>query len=130
MPVEISHVGLLGFVKYFWCNLVNQLKGNDCQAEQEMLIQHLCTVDVSGLGLSGSLNGQTLVQYARSLVGCDFCAIAQCAPFCIHNMVSSECFVAWEAMSSLFPLIWQPQIDNLDTYLVSPQLFLCNQVCC
>lgn len=84
-----------------------------------LLVQRLSAFDVSGLGIPGPLNGKTLVQYAGSLVGRDFRAIAQCAPFCIHDMVSKECFAAWEAMSSLVPLIWQPLIDDLNDYIVS-----------
>lgn len=117
-PVEILHVGLLGFVKYFWRDVVhNQLKGKDDM--KELLIRRLSAMDVSGLGLSGKLNGKTLVQYAGSLTGRDFRALAQCAPFCIYDMVNAECFAAWEAMSSLVPLIWQPRIDNIHDYLVS-----------
>ncbi|KAF5318718.1 hypothetical protein D9619_011028 [Psilocybe cf. subviscida] len=114
-PVEILHVGLLGFVKYFWRDVVqNQLKGKD--AEKELLMRRLSDLDVSGLGIS-RLNGKTLVQYCGSLTGRDFRAIAQCAPFCIFDMVSTPCFAAWQAMSSLVPLIWQPVIENVNEYL-------------
>lgn len=116
--MEILHVGLLGFVKYFWRDLIqNQLKGNNKEPQRDLLMRRLSAFDVSGLGIL-PLRGKTLVKYAGSLTGGDFRAIAQCAPFCIHDLVSSECFAAWEAMSSLVPLIWQPVIDDMEDYLV------------
>lgn len=125
-PVKILHVGLLGFVKYFWCNLINQLKGKD--NKKELLMHWLLALDVSGLGVS-HLNGRMLVQYAGSLTGQDFRAIAQCAPFCIHDLVTPQCFSAWQAMSTLVPLIWQPEIHDLKNHIVrfysySPSLIL------
>lgn len=98
----------------------NQLKGKD--TEKELLMRRLSGLDVSGLGIP-PLNGKTLVKYSGSLTGRDFHAIAQCAPFCIYDLVPPECLAAWEAMSSLVPLIWQPVINNLDDYLVSRILY-------
>ncbi|KAL1726516.1 hypothetical protein EV714DRAFT_219219 [Schizophyllum commune] len=114
-PVEILHVVLLGFVKYFWRDLIqNQLKKKD--NKKELLKTRLSSLDVSGLGIS-ELNGHTLVQYAGSLTGRDFRAIAQVAPFVIYDMVSSDCYEAWLALSKLVPLIWQPEILDIRSYL-------------
>ncbi|THH23057.1 hypothetical protein EUX98_g8121 [Antrodiella citrinella] len=74
-PVEILHVVLLGFVKYMWRDVIqNQLKNQD--QKKADLAARLSSVDVTGLGIS-PLAGQTLVQYAGSLTGRDFRAIAQ-----------------------------------------------------
>ncbi|KAI0670253.1 hypothetical protein C8Q78DRAFT_975449 [Trametes maxima] len=114
-PVEILHVVLLGFVKYFWRDLVQgQLKNKD--KEKELLITRLSSLDVSGLGLS-PLAGRTLVQYAGSLTGRDFRAISQVAPFVIYDMVSPECYEAWASLSRLVPLIWQPVIEDVKDHL-------------
>ncbi len=86
-PVEVLHVVLLGFVKYFWCDLVQGQLKNDV-AKKELLATRLSCLDVSGLGLS-PLAGTTLVQYAGSLTGRDFRAIAQSAPFILYDLVSS-----------------------------------------
>ncbi|KAL1674996.1 hypothetical protein EV122DRAFT_219370 [Schizophyllum commune] len=119
-PVEILHVVLLGFVKYFWRDLIqNQLKKKD--HKKELLKIRLSSLDVSGLGIS-ELNGNTLVQYAGSLTGRDFRAIAQVAPFVIYDMVSSDCYEAWLALSKLVPLIWQPEIEDIRSYLPLLQL--------
>lgn len=116
-PVEVLHVVLLGFVKYFWRDLVQgQLKNKDVQ--KELLATRLSSLDVSGLGLS-PLAGHTLVQYAGSLTGRDFRAIAQAAPFVLYDLVTPDCFAAWVALSKLIPLIWQPHIEDVEKHLVS-----------
>jgi hypothetical protein len=118
-PVEILHVILLGFVKYFWRDVVqNQIKKGS--PNREILITRLSSLDVSGLGsgLLSRLAGQTLVQYAGSLTGRDFRAIAQVAPFVLYDLVSQPCYKTWVALSNLIPLVWQPFIHDIDAHLV------------
>ncbi|KAJ7606697.1 hypothetical protein FB45DRAFT_765011, partial [Roridomyces roridus] len=113
-PVEILHVVLLGFVKYTWRDLVqNQLFKKD--KLKKLLETRLNSVDVTGLGIS-PLAGHTLVQYAGSLVGRDFRAIAQVAPFVVYDLVSKDCLETWVALSKLVPLIWQPSIKDIDAH--------------
>lgn len=113
-PVEVLHVVLLGFVKYFWRDLV-QNQVND--AQKQTLIARLNSLDVKGLGIS-KLGGATLVNYAGSLTGRDFRAISQVAPFVIYDMVPPEVYDAWVALSTMVPLIWQPVIDDIDKFCV------------
>lgn len=114
--MEILHVVLLGFVKYFWRDLVqNQLKNKD--EKKNLLATRLSSFDVSGLGIS-PLAGHTLVQYSGSLTGRDFRAIAQAAPFVAYDLVSKECLDTWVALSKLIPLIWQPEIANIESHIV------------
>lgn len=80
----------------------------------------LSSFDVTGLGIS-PLAGHTLVQYSGSLTGRDFRVIAQAAPFIAYDLVSKDCYEAWVALSKLIPLIWQPDIQNIDTHVVSKQ---------
>ncbi|KAK7037199.1 hypothetical protein R3P38DRAFT_3481335 [Favolaschia claudopus] len=114
-PVEILHVILLGFVKYLWRDLV-QLQLNKKEDKKALLMTRLSSLDVSGLGIS-PLAGRTLVQYSGSLVGRDFRAIAQVAPFVVYDLVSDECFKTWQALSKLVPLVWQPNIENIDSHI-------------
>ncbi|EJD39390.1 hypothetical protein AURDEDRAFT_37439, partial [Auricularia subglabra TFB-10046 SS5] len=113
-PVEILHVVLLGIIKYFWRDVVN----NQCTSPQQRaeLIARLNSFDVSGLGID-PLRGETLVQYAGSLVGRDFRAVVQAAPFVLHGLVDDKCYRAWTYLANVVPQIWQPQIDNLDAYI-------------
>ncbi|KAG2029933.1 hypothetical protein BDR03DRAFT_1017714 [Suillus americanus] len=115
-PVEILHTVLLGFFKYLWCDAVSVRIGND-KLKHELLETPLSSVDISGLGLS-HLAGHTLVQYAESLVGSDFHAIAQVAPFVLHDLVPTECYDTWVALWNLIPLIWQSEIENSMEHLV------------
>ncbi|KAJ7590368.1 hypothetical protein C8J56DRAFT_859767 [Mycena floridula] len=111
-PVEILHVILLGFVKYFWRDAIARLNAE----ERETLIIRLCSFSVEGLGVP-ALAGRTLVKYAGSLTGRDFRVIAQASPFVLYDLVPKECFAAWLALSSLIPLIWQPVIQNIDDHV-------------
>ncbi|KAE9396390.1 hypothetical protein BT96DRAFT_824723, partial [Gymnopus androsaceus JB14] len=115
-PVEILHVILLGFLKYMWRDLVhNQLKKN--KDFKDLLETRISSFDVTGLETS-ALAGHTLVQYAGSLTGRDFRIIAQIAPFIIHDLkISDECRETWLALSRLVPLIWQPEIENINTFI-------------
>ncbi|KAJ3824671.1 hypothetical protein F5880DRAFT_353082 [Lentinula raphanica] len=114
-PVEILHVVLLGFLKYMWRDLVNQVKN---QEELKKLLEtRLKSLNVDGLDIS-PVAGHTLVQYAGSLTGRDFRVIAQIAPFIIHDIkVSDSCREAWLAISRLVPLIWQPEINDIEDYI-------------
>ncbi|KAI6094928.1 hypothetical protein EDD17DRAFT_1760477 [Pisolithus thermaeus] len=112
-PVEVLHVILLGFMKYFWHDAISRLTDTQ-KAELQV---RLALFNVSGLGIP-PLAGQTLVQYAGSLTGHDFCAISQAALFVLYDLVPCECFEAFLALSSLVPLVWQPSIVNIEEHLV------------
>ncbi|KAI9067152.1 hypothetical protein FKP32DRAFT_1684097 [Trametes sanguinea] len=111
-PVEILHVVLLGFIKYFWRDAIARI----AKDRRELLKTRLSSLDVSGLGIP-ALSGETLVTYARSLTGRDFRVISQIAPFVLYDLVPPPCYQAWVALSSMVPLIWQPEIHNLDVHL-------------
>ena len=114
-PVEILHVILLGFVKYFWRDAVARI-GAD---KKPMLMAHLSSFDTSGLNIP-PLAGYTLVKYAGSLTGRDFRAIAQAAPFVLHDLgLTDDQLHAWSALSALVSLVWQPDISDINHYLVS-----------
>ncbi|KAF7358543.1 hypothetical protein MVEN_00905200 [Mycena venus] len=84
--------------------------------KNELLTTQLSSFDVSGLGIS-PLAGKTLVQYSGSLTGRDFRAIAQVAPFVLYDLVSKDCFETWQALSKIIPLIWQPEINDVELHL-------------
>ncbi|KAH8983089.1 hypothetical protein EDB86DRAFT_3066391 [Lactarius hatsudake] len=115
-PVEILHTVLLGFVKYFWRDVVHHQLGSNPQGK-EVLKTRLNSLDISGLQLGQQLSGRTLVQYASSLTGRDFRIIAQVAPYVLYDLVPTTCFDAWVSLSNLVPLIWQPSIADIDEYI-------------
>lgn len=114
--MEILHVILLGFVKYFWRDAVACLR----EPDRQVLIARLSSFDVSGLGLP-PLSGATLVNYARSLVGRDFRAIVQAAPFVLQGLdgISTESLDVWLALSRIVTLVWQPEIQHIENHIVS-----------
>ncbi|KAJ4464148.1 hypothetical protein C8R41DRAFT_739929, partial [Lentinula lateritia] len=115
-PVEILHVVLLGFVKYLWRDVIeNQLKKNEKLKKE--LATRLSSLDVQGLGLDSSLQGEVLVNHYGSLTGSDFRKISQAAPFVLKGFVVDDCYQTWVALSKLVPLIWQPKIVNLNSYI-------------
>ena len=112
-PVEILHTVLLGMVKYMWRDAVDRIKDDG----KRTLIARLDSFNVSGLNLS-PLPGHTFVNYYGSLVGRDFRAIVQAAPFVLHGLLSEELLNMWKALAVLVPLVWVPEIPNIDTHVV------------
>ncbi|KAL1755500.1 hypothetical protein FB107DRAFT_290833 [Schizophyllum commune] len=112
-PIEILHVILLGVVKYFWRDIISRLKA----PEKDILKARLNSFDTSALDIP-PLSGETLVTYAGSLVGRDFRAIAQVAPFVLHDLGLDDNIVrVWMALSKVVPLVWQPEIDDMEQYI-------------
>ncbi|KAJ6531350.1 hypothetical protein B0H19DRAFT_966700 [Mycena capillaripes] len=112
-PVEILHVILLGFVKYFWRDAIARVK----KSEKETLISRLSSFNVSGLGVS-SLAGSTLVNYAGSLTGRDFRIIVQAAPFVLQGLLPEPYIELWTSLSAVVTLVWQPEIPDVDKYIM------------
>ncbi|KAJ3875201.1 hypothetical protein F5051DRAFT_462159 [Lentinula edodes] len=112
-PVEVLHVILLGAVKYFWRDTVNRTNN---KTDRPILIARLSSFNTWGLGIP-PLNGNTLVNYAGSLTGRDFRAIAQAAPFILEGLISNHQLEVWKALSTLVTLVWQPKIHDIDQYL-------------
>ncbi|KAH9017678.1 hypothetical protein EDB85DRAFT_2076060 [Lactarius pseudohatsudake] len=123
-PVEVLHTVLLGFVKYFWRDVIQHQVGRSA-AQKDLLKTRLNSFNVSGLQIP-PLAGHLLVQYAGSLTGRDFRVIAQVAPFVLYDLVVPACFESWcyglkrntwVSLSHLIPLIWQPVIQDIDDYI-------------
>ncbi|KAL0569380.1 hypothetical protein V5O48_012589 [Marasmius crinis-equi] len=111
-PVEILHVILLGFVKYFWRDAVSR-----CKKNHATLVARLAGLDTGGLGIP-PVTAETLVKYAGSLTGRDFRVIAQVAPFVLHGLMPPENMQVWVALSNLVALVWQPDIRNIDSHII------------
>ncbi|KAJ7829159.1 hypothetical protein B0H14DRAFT_2366744, partial [Mycena olivaceomarginata] len=112
-PVEILHVVLLGVVKHWWRDAVSRQTSKG----KEELRAHLSSVDVAGLN-TPPIRGNTYIQYAGSLVGWDFRVILQVALVVLHGLVPQAHYDGWVALCKLTPLMFQPEIEHLPTYLV------------
>ncbi|KAK7684300.1 hypothetical protein QCA50_012624 [Cerrena zonata] len=111
-PVEILHVILLGFVKYFWRDAVSRQGAEG----RKILKARLSSLPVHELNIS-PIDGHTLVQYAKSLTGRDFRIIVQVAPAVLYDLIPAESYEAWLALCRLCPLIFQPEISDRHLYL-------------
>ncbi|KAJ7831981.1 hypothetical protein B0H13DRAFT_2240508 [Mycena leptocephala] len=90
-PVEILHVVLLGVVKYWWRDAVSRQNSKG----KEELRARLSSMDVSGLNTP---------QFAVALV-------------VLHGLIPQAHYDGWVALCRLAPLMFQPAIDHLPTYL-------------
>lgn len=113
-PVEILHVVLLGFVKYFWRDAIDRLNPD----KKKILSDRVDSLVLDGLGVS-PMSGFTFVQHYGSLTGRDFRAIIQTAPFLLYDLLPPNIFQAWLSLCSFVPMVWQPEITHRDQYLVS-----------
>ncbi|KAJ6452472.1 hypothetical protein C8R45DRAFT_1223516 [Mycena sanguinolenta] len=111
-PVEILHVVLLGVVKYWWRDAVSRQTSKG----KEELKARLSSVQVAGLN-TPSIRGNTYVQYAGSLVGRDFRVILQVALVVLHGLIPEPHYDGWVALCKLAPLMFQPVIPHMPTYL-------------
>ncbi|KIY49003.1 hypothetical protein FISHEDRAFT_73073 [Fistulina hepatica ATCC 64428] len=111
-PVEILHTVLLGFVKYLWRDAIARTKDGD----KPELASRLSSFPTRGLGIP-PLAGHTLVMYAGSLTGRDFRAIAQAAPFVLHNLMPPAHMAVWVSLAKVVSLLWHPEIEDVDEYL-------------
>ncbi|EMD30756.1 hypothetical protein CERSUDRAFT_101018 [Gelatoporia subvermispora B] len=111
-PFEALHCVLLGAVKYFWRDAV----ARQTSEGKETLKVRLSSINTTGLSIS-PLRGHTLVQYAGSLVGRDFQVVLQVAPAVLHGLIPTAAYEAWTALCRLAPLIFQPEINDLELYL-------------
>ncbi|KAJ7223787.1 hypothetical protein C8J57DRAFT_1013640, partial [Mycena rebaudengoi] len=59
----------------------------------------------------------TLVQYAGSLTGRDFHLILQLVPAVLYGLIPDKAYEAWLALCRLAPMVFQPEITDLSSYL-------------
>ncbi|KAL1756891.1 hypothetical protein FB107DRAFT_210543, partial [Schizophyllum commune] len=115
-PVEILHVVLLGFVKYFWRDAVSRQSDRG----KEILIGRINSFDVGGLNVARG-RGSTLVFYAGSLTGRDFRLVIQMAPSILPGLVPDVVYNAWLSLCRLCPLLFQHKIPNVSAYVLRLQ---------
>ncbi|KAF9000376.1 hypothetical protein BDZ89DRAFT_1121660 [Hymenopellis radicata] len=92
-PVEILHVILLGFVKYFWRDAVSR----QTNETKRILKARINAFNVDGLGITKP-RGHTLVHI-------------------LQGLVPEPAYEAWLALSRLGPLAFQPIITDKTKYL-------------
>lgn len=125
-PCEILHTVLLGIDKYVWYETSHKWKKN----EDGIFAARLQTSSLDGLSIT-SVRAQYMLQYKNSLVGRHFKALQQLTIFHITPELFKEkgnhinhhkyekLMAIWRATGELGALLWFPEIQNMEEYLVS-----------
>lgn len=75
------------------------------------------STDIDGLSIP-PIQAAYMMQYQNGLIGKHFKTLIQTAVFQVHDLVTSEHFTLIKAIRSLGALLWIPEIENMEIYLV------------
>ena len=99
-------------------------------ADPDLFVICLESTDIDGLNIP-PIRAAYMMQYRNGLIGKHFKTLMQTMVFHVHGIVSDEQFTFIKAMGSLGALLWVPQIENIDEYLVCVlMLLVCVSLSC
>ena len=92
-------------------------------ADRDLFVIRLESTDIDGLNIP-PIRAAYMMQYRNGLIRKHFKTLMQTMVFHVHGIVSDEQFTLIKAMGSLGALLWDPQIENMDEYLVCVLILL------
>src|SRR5277367_6339414 len=118
-PVEILHTILLSIVKYVWHNLHMSWT----EADQHLFVICLQSTNIDDLSIP-PIRAPYMMQYWNGLIGKHFKTLMQTTIFHLHGLVTLEQFTLVKAIGFLGALLWIPEIEDMESYLVHMKIII------
>ena len=87
------------------------------EPQQNLFVIRLQSTDLDGLSVP-PIRAAYIMQYRNGLIGKHFKTLMQTMVFHVHDLVSDEQFMLIKAIGLLGALLWVPEIEDMDGYLV------------
>lgn len=120
-PVEILHTALLGFIKYAWYGSVEKWKPGS--RASKLFVPRLQATNTDGL-TTPPIRAAYILEHKGALIGKHYKTLSQTMVFHLHDLVTPELFTLVKASGELAAVLWYPEVDDLEKYIVNICVFI------